>query len=152
MDDLPDVGIFQPSMRYSLKALWSTFGKILKMPRASADLAAVLFQNGSQPLKLEGPDDATDWVASFSGLNTRWETIGMLFVSFCYSLLSFPEKEAFAIFGERARDTQALIAEMKGCVEACIELCRSSLNILVCNLLYENMLLETVTHGDASKF
>jgi hypothetical protein len=88
----------------------------------------------------------------FAGCNTRWETIGTLFIAFTYALLSFPEAEILACFGRKENERQALIAEMKGCVEACIELCRSSLNTLVCHVLYKNMLLETIIRGDASRF
>lgn len=155
MTNLAEMGFHEASIRVSLEALWSTFGKLLSDPRSSTDLhslAKTIFRNASVPLKLEGPEDAIEWIATFSGPNTRWETLGMLFLAFSYALLSLPENEMSKLFGERAENKQELIAEMKDCVEACIELCRSSLNTLVCNLLYTNMLLETVLRGDASKF
>ena len=155
MANLAEVGFDQASIRVSLGALWSTFCKLLRNPRSSTDLhslAKTIFQNASTPLKLEGPEDAIEWITTFSGPKTRWEALGILFLAFGYALLSLPEKDILKTFGERAEDRQELIAEMKRCVEDCIELCRSSLNTLVCNLRYKNMLLETVPRGDASKF
>jgi hypothetical protein len=95
-------------------------------------VASVILRNGSVPLK--GKDDATEWIQSFSGTNTRWETIGIMFVAFAYVILSLPDKDIRAVFQERAKERSVLVAEMKGCIEACIELCRSLLNTLVCNL------------------
>jgi hypothetical protein len=149
-----EMSFHQPSVKYSLVALWSTFRNHLQK-RTSTELqsvASVLFRNTSRPLKLEGLDGPMQWTEAFSGSNTRWETIGILFITFAYALLCCPDEDLFSCFGRKADERQALIAEMKGCIEACIELCRSSLNTLVCHLLYKNMLLETVLRGDASKF
>jgi hypothetical protein len=57
-----------------------------------------------------------------------------MFVAFAYAILSLPDKDIRAVFQERAKERSVLVAEMKGCIEACMELCRSLLNTLVCNL------------------
>lgn len=148
-----EVSFHEPSVKYCLAALWSTFGNQLRKrtPSELQDLASVLFRNTSRPLKLEGLDGPMQWTEAFAGSNTRWETVGVLFIVFAYALLSCPDEDVFACFGRKAEKRQTLIAEMKGGIEACIELCRGSLNTLVCHLLYKNVLLETVLRGDASK-
>ena len=149
-----EVSFHKPSLQFSLKAFWKTFGYKLGIPNTKPSnleaVASAIFQNESSPLK--GSDNPEEWMSLFSGSNTRWETLGILFVVFAYTLLSMPEEDISVVFGAKAKERSVLIAEMKGCVEACIELCRSFLNVLVCNLLYKNMLLETVLRGDASIF
>jgi hypothetical protein len=136
-----------------LKALWLTYGYLLRGQRNPVDLEIIakdVLRN--QNIPLTQIDDPMEWIASFSGTNTRWEVIGLLFIAFAYALLSWPEKDLPLTFGEKCGDRNDLVAEMKNSIEACIELCRNSLNNLVCNLLYWNVLLETVLSGDSSKF
>ncbi|CZR70092.1 uncharacterized protein PAC_19993 [Phialocephala subalpina] len=151
LDNVVVVGAHKLSRRLTLKALWLSYGHLLRGQRNKVDLEIVvkeLLRNESIPLKQI--DDPMEWIASFSGANTRWEVIGLLFSAFAYALLSWPEKHLPLTFGEKGGDRNALVAEMKSCIDACIELCRDSLNSLVCNLLYWNVLLETVLSGDSS--
>lgn len=97
-------------------------------------------------------DDPVEWISSFSGTNTRWETVGILFYAFACALLSLPEEEIHRVFREKGEEKNVMVAKIKGCIEGCVELCRGFLNPLVCNLLYKDMLLETVLRGDASKY
>ena len=151
LDSMLVVGAHKLSLRMTLKALWSTYGHLLWGPRTVADLEIIareILRNGSVPLKQI--EDPMEWIESFSGANTRWEVIGLLFVAFGYALLSLPESHLALILGRKG-DRNTLVAEMKICIETCIELCRNSLNNVVCNLLYWNVLLETVLSGDSSK-
>jgi hypothetical protein len=153
LDNVVVVGAHKLSRRLTLKALWESYGNLLRGQRNAADLEIIakdFLRNESIPLKQI--DDPMEWIASFSGTNTRWEVIGLLLITFAYAVLSWPEKDLSLTFGEKGRDRNALVAEMKNSIEACIELCRNSLNNLVCNLLYWNVLLETVLSGDHSKY
>jgi Fungal Zn(2)-Cys(6) binuclear cluster domain len=152
LDNVVVVGVHKLSRRMTLKALWLAYGHLLRGQRNAVELEVIardVLRNGRVSLKQV--DDPLEWIASFSGANTRWEVIGLLFVAFAYALLSLPENELSLILREKGRDRNALVAEMKSCIEACVELCRNSLNNLVCNLLYFNMLLETILSGDSSK-
>jgi hypothetical protein len=153
LDNVVVVGAHKPSRRLTLKALWLSYGHLLRGQRNAANLETIakdVLRNQSIPLKQI--DDPMEWIASFSGANTRWEVIGLIFTAFAYAILSWPEKDLSLTFGEKGGDRNALVAEMKSCIEACIELCRNSLNNLVCNFLYWNVLLETVLSGDSSKY
>ena len=151
LEDLVVVGAHKLSRRLTLKALWTSYGHLLRGERSRGNLeimAREILRNGRIPLK--SIDDPMEWIASFSGRNTRWEVIGLLFIAFDYTLLSCPN--ACVLLGIRGEDVNTHIAEMKTCIEACIELCKDSLNSVVCNLLYWNVLLETVLNGDSSEF
>jgi hypothetical protein len=153
LDNVVVVGAHKLSRRLTLKELWLSYGNLLRGQRNAGDLEIIaknILRNESIPLKQI--DDPMEWIASFSGTNTRWEVIGLLLTAFAYAVLSWPEKDLLLTFGEKGGDRNALVAEMKNSIEACIELCRNSLNNLVCNLLYWNVLLETVLSGDHSKF
>lgn len=153
LDNIVVVGAHKLSRRLTLKALWLSYGNLLRGQRNKVDLEIVakdFLRNESIPLKQI--DDPMEWIASFSGANTRWEVIGLLFTAFAYAVLSWPESHVSLTFGEKGGDRNALVAEMKSCIDACIELSRDSLNNLVCDLLYWNVLLETVLSGDSSKF
>ena len=88
-------------MKHCLSALWSTFGENLRSPKCDLKCVAhVIFCNSSQPVKLD--DEAGVWLEPFSGINTRWETLGTLFVTFAYALLSVSDKDVVAYFGRKA--------------------------------------------------
>jgi hypothetical protein len=99
------------------------------------------------------PDDACGWVRSFSGRQTRWQSLGILYVAFAYGLLSLPAATIIPFDqGVPKRDRKELLQVFKECIEACIELSRLSLNPVVCFLLYKNLVLETVIKGDSSVY
>lgn len=151
LDTVVVVASHKLTRRLTLKAFWHSYGHLLQNQRNKGDLeniARELFHNGS--ISLKQIDDPMEWIASFSGTNTRWEVLGLLFVAFAYAILSGPEHILNAGFGVKNVDRDGLVGQMKKCVERCIELCRGSLNLLVCNLLYWNALLETVLSGDSS--
>lgn len=143
------VGFHKPSTRSSLQLFWSTFGSELCEPRKIPNLeriGSLINRNGK--VLLERPDDAIEWVAAFSGPKTRWETLGILFVAFCYTCISVPENELDLLHGGSKVERKTLVEELTQCVEACIELSRHSLNNLTCTLLYRHMLLKSVLEGD----
>lgn len=145
-------GFPKPCIKISMQQFWATFGSRFREPRKVTDLEMTAMQisrNGSRPV--ERPDDATEWVAAFSGANTRWETLGILFVGFAVACIAIPEPELRMLCGGPDVNRPKLIAEMKECAEACIELSRHSLNNVVCNLLYKHTMLETVIAGDTGR-
>jgi len=150
--NLAEIGfLHKPSTKLSLDSFWSTYGELLLARKVEGleMIATSITRNGKRVLI--HPDDATEWNAHFSGENMRWETIGLLFVGFGLAALSIPEQELSMLYGGKAIDRNKFMKDMKGCVEVCVDLCRHSLNGLVCNLQYKNLIFESVLKGDSSK-
>jgi len=147
-----EMGFPKPTTRRILESLYKTHQTHLKLPRLTRGLERMsmdITRNCIEPLHM--PDDAEEWMSSFTGPNTRWEAIGILFSSLAYGLMSVTEKEFRGLcdpISKKEKNTS--IQEFKECVMWCIELCRQSLNPLVCTLLYRHLLLETVINGDSS--
>jgi Fungal Zn(2)-Cys(6) binuclear cluster domain len=149
-----EVGFHKPSVVHCFESMWSTYGECLQLPRRLEGLESMakeIFRNGN--VELKPLDDTAEWMASYSGSNTRWETVGIIFIAFGYGVLSLPEIQLAPIIKAGAKkDRKSFLTEIKECVEICVGLCRHSLNNIVCNLLYKNLLFETVLYGDSSKF
>jgi hypothetical protein len=154
LSNCSEVGFHKPSVVHCLESMWSTYGECLQLPRRLEGLESMakeIFRNGN--VELKPLDDTAEWMASYSGSNTRWETVGIIFIAFGYGVLSLPEIQLAPIIKAGAKkDRMSFLTEIKECVEICVGLCRHSLNNIVCNLLYKNLLLETVLYGDSSKF
>jgi hypothetical protein len=147
------VGFHKPSIKHILNAFCVDFGPVLEEPTPEnlERVAIDIMKNGQVSLSM--PDDACGWVRSFSGRQTRWESLGILYVAFAYGLLSLPEATIIPFDqGLPKRDRKELLQVFKECIEACIELSRLSLNPVVCFLLYKNLVLETVIKGDSSVY
>jgi hypothetical protein len=152
LESYTQMGFHKPTIYVSLQAFWDTFGSLLDEPRKvenMENIATVLSFNGRK--SIERPDDPRDWVAVFTGPKTRWETLGTLFVGFGYACISLPDSDLKVMTGGAAVNRANLLAEMKECVEACVELCRYSLDNVVCSLLYRHMLFESVVSGDTGE-
>jgi hypothetical protein len=149
LDSYVEVGFHKPSIHTSLKRFWDTFGNQLSEPRKFGDLEKTskrITTNGRTPLASN--DDANTWVSSFTGANTRWEMLGILYIGFCVACISMHPREFNRLCGSKAQNKSQMIGEMKECVEGCIELSKHSLNNLVCNLLFKHMMLDSVIVGD----
>jgi hypothetical protein len=130
-----------------------TFGASLKLPHIDyklEDISRQIIETGQA--YCPDPDDATEWVASMSGSHIRWEIIGLFYIAFAYAIIALSASE-YALIDERlARKDPKIccVREMKISIEKCMELSRHSLQPMFCNLLYKNLLLETVLEGDSS--
>jgi hypothetical protein len=147
------VGFHKPSIKHILNAFCVDFGHVLEEPTSEnlERVARDIMKNGQVSLSM--PDDACGWLRSFSGRQTRWESLGILYVAFAYGLLSLPTATIIPFDqGVPKRDRKELLQVFKECIEACIELSRLSLNPVVCFLLYKNLVLETVIKGDSSVY
>lgn len=113
-------------------------------------IAREITKNTHTPLS--GPDAADEWEVLFSE-NIRWEAVGILYCALCFGTLSLGDKDPlFSSEGGLKMDRMKFVRVMKGCIESCISICRNSpnsLNVLLCSLLYKNLLLETVIEGDS---
>lgn len=138
-------------------SLWQTFSADLEQPRSHSsllDAARTLYHNTAQPLN-EGKGDWNDWLASFSGRNLRWESVGILFAHWTVGAMQMPDDSDF--FLRQEDTTQArkddMVSMYLDCTNLCIDLCRSakSGNTLLTYLLLKSAHLTSVRYGDASK-
>ncbi|KAE9370015.1 hypothetical protein N431DRAFT_344468 [Stipitochalara longipes BDJ] len=149
-----EVGFLKPTIQILLDSLFDTYGSYLKQQREDYQLEKVseaITRKSIECLVL--PDSAPGWMEAFSGTNTRWESMGIILVAIANGILAVPDRD-FTFLGLASSFTEkkkAVLAIKEG-VELCLELCRHNLNTLVCHLLYKNLLLETVLHGDSSKW
>lgn len=154
LDGPGDVGFLKPAIPNVLDKLFSTYQDNLREPRKEYELekmSEAITRSSATVLVL--PNDGAGWMAAFSGPNTRWESMGILLNSIAYGLLAVPDRDfgSVGLSSAYSEKKKAVLAIKEG-IERCLELCRHSLNTLVCNLLYKNLLLETVLHGDSSMF
>jgi hypothetical protein len=79
--------------------------------------------------------------------------MGILLTAIAHGVLAVPDREYWfpglsKVYPEKKR----VVLAIKEAIEGCLELCKHSLNTLVCNLVYKNFLLEKVLHGNSSKW
>jgi hypothetical protein len=148
-----EVGFLKPSIKNVLNSLFATYQPYLREPREDSELEKLseVITRSSTVLFIP-PEDAVGWMGSFAGPNTRWESVGILLSALAYGLLSVPDRE-FGFLGVSLvySDNKKGVLALKEAIEWCLELCKHSLNTLMCSLLYKNLLLETVLYGDSSK-
>ncbi|KAM6481812.1 hypothetical protein HDV62DRAFT_363264 [Trichoderma sp. SZMC 28011] len=105
-------------------------------------VALAIFSNTSQKFPDSQWDRPEEWYASFSGPNTRWELVGLLFSSWALSALQNKED----IDGYRPR---VLALKFFGIMESCITFCQDikAHNVLFLYLLYRTSIVSSILHG-----
>lgn len=125
----------RPTTVHIASSIWSTFGQYLEEPRHLHGLELVvqeIIHNSSKPL--EEPDDYHEWIAAFSGPTLRWEALGIVLISMAHSCMCLAEiVETTRLQVGTRRPTKDFSIELKGCVEAIIDILRKneSINPLV---------------------
>ncbi|KAJ6786488.1 hypothetical protein PWT90_06893 [Aphanocladium album] len=139
--------------RWLLDSLWETFGDILEGDRTDKSLSAMakrLCLNTTSVLR-EDHTDPKEWFKEFSGLNMRWECIGILFAYWSSGLLSLP-REAFknSCKALNDMDRRTALDFYKELVADCANLCWNvgNGNTLLCFLLFKRSLLQSNIGGD----
>jgi hypothetical protein len=148
-----EVDFLKPSMKNVLDSLFATYQPYLREPRNDSELEKLSeVITRSSAVLFVPPEDAIGWMGSFAGPNTRWESVGILLNALAHGLLSLPDREfGFLEVSLVYSDKKKGVLALKESIEWCLELCKHSLNTLMCSLLYNNLLLETVLYGDSSK-
>ncbi|KAM0246879.1 hypothetical protein ACHAQJ_010060 [Trichoderma viride] len=134
-------------------SLWVTLGHFLEGERnneAMSQLALLLFQNSSRPLK-EDFADPDQWFEAFSGVNFRWEGLGTLFGFWTFGATSLTENgtvEQRKHVGSYNR--RNLMQTYKNATTKCVDLCRltSSNNTMMVHLLHMHSLAASLITGD----
>jgi hypothetical protein len=136
-------------------SIWPTLGRVLERRDGQEleALAQLICRNtNSEPHE---EDDPVKWMESFSGINLRWEALGILFTYWSFGALSSTENDSiFSSSGGNKRQRRDVMIELKECAASCISFCSHTDdgNPLLVYLLYKHSLLETMISGDASKF
>ncbi|QYS95345.1 Zn(2)-C6 fungal-type domain-containing protein [Trichoderma simmonsii] len=105
-------------------------------------VALTIFSNTTQKFPDSQWDRPEEWYTSFSGPNTRWELIGLLFSSWTLSALQNKED----IDGYRPR---VLALKFFGIMESCITFCQDikAHNVLFLYLLYRTSIVSSILQG-----
>ncbi|KAL6896507.1 hypothetical protein GGI43DRAFT_411333 [Trichoderma evansii] len=135
-------------------SLWVTLGHFLDGERSNealSQLALLLFQNSSRPLK-EDVADPDQWYEAFSGANFRWEGLGIMFASWTFGATTLSEnsnsEQRKQLGGNYNR--RILMQTYKNSTTKCVDLCRSTScnNTMMVFLLHVNSLTASVITGD----
>jgi hypothetical protein len=137
-------------------SLWKTLGHFLEGERSNealSQMALLLFQNSSKPLR-EDFTDPEEWYEAFSGINFRWESIGILFGYWTFgatSLLENGNVEQCKSLGDHNR--RKLMQMYKGGTTKCLDLCRlaNSNNTMMVFLIHMSSLTASLITGDTGK-
>ncbi|TLS20955.1 uncharacterized protein PpBr36_10798 [Pyricularia pennisetigena] len=127
---------------------------------STADLRAMaefIFANTATALK-EDVDDPAAWMASFSGRNMRWESVGEVFGIFAFGALELNasnnwEQIRASVAGTafEGKEGRALAIGWKDCAAKCAEFCRGEQpSSLLVSLYHKNIVLESMDSGDTS--
>ncbi|GLB09920.1 hypothetical protein AtubIFM57258_005852 [Aspergillus tubingensis] len=152
----PNDGWVRLAGHHSSDRMWDAFRPALRR-RSEVDMletAAILTRNSKTPLQKK--QDPHAWLASFTGTQMRWETLGILYTYWaCGAISSSSESQAVAEYCQAhssVTNAKQLMAHFKRCASLCIDLCKqlSSVNLLFVYLLYKHNILEGILSGDES--
>ncbi|TGO55360.1 hypothetical protein BCON_0093g00330 [Botryotinia convoluta] len=84
----------KPTILHCMKSSWFTFGQSLRHPRRPERLKEVVYLL-SKNTSTEFPeaDDGDAWLSSISGMNFRWEILGILFCVLGHQAAGMRDKE-----------------------------------------------------------
>ncbi|KLU89874.1 hypothetical protein, variant [Magnaporthiopsis poae ATCC 64411] len=149
----PMDGWVRPAMGHIIASIWDTFGDYLasRSRKSLAALAEIICANSSIPLN-EEIHEPKDWLASFSGRNLRWESLGIAFIVYAFGALEYTPAEYAAhtrLGGADAVDPRQLMLVYKECAIKCGEFCKENgANSLLLCLSYKNGALESMVSSD----
>lgn len=152
----PMDGWVRPAMGHIVASIWDTFGDYLagRSRKSLAALAEVICANSSIPLD-EEIHEPQDWLASFSGRNLRWESLGIAFIVYAIGALEYTPAEYAAhtrLEGADAVDPRQLMLVYKECAIKCGEFCKENgANSLLLCLSYKNGALESMVSSDTGR-
>ncbi|KAI0460604.1 hypothetical protein F5B21DRAFT_510811 [Xylaria acuta] len=134
-----------------LVSFYEAFGHYFGPQRSDKsleELAVVFSRNTTLPFSDEDDITPSKWIAQFSGQHTRWETLGLLFGFWDFSVNSITIKKSLTQ-DEYGRPSQVT----KKCVDYCVDLCHqfSTTNSMLLLLSYRRLIIETVLFGELGR-
>lgn len=136
-------------------SIWPIFGRVLAKRDAQEIEALVQLICENTNSEPRDEDDPAKWFESFSGLNIRWEALGILFTYWSFGAVSSTDNDSiFSPANGNGKERRDVMVELKECAASCIAFCSRTDhgNPLLVYLLYKHSLLETMISGDASEF
>ncbi|KAI0148657.1 hypothetical protein GGR57DRAFT_505123 [Xylariaceae sp. FL1272] len=134
-----------------LDSLYATFGHYFGPQRSDAslqELARIISRNTALPFSDEDDITPSEWKAQFSGANTRWETLGLFFAFWDFTVKSVSLEKSLTQdeYGRPSRIT-------KDAVDFCVELCNefSPANSMFLFLSFRRLVVETQINGDINR-
>lgn len=127
---------------------WKTLSKCMSGAANVSELHKTvnnICSNTDRPLpEKDNSSSSSQWLASFSGQNTRWESIAIIFIYLALGTMAsgVPSKEA-----------RKFLVTCKECCTSCISLAisRGNANTLLIYAIYKRSTIEAYIYGDASK-
>jgi hypothetical protein len=133
-----------------LESFYETFGHYFGPRRSESsleELATILSRNTTLPFSDDDDILPSRWISQFSGPHARWETLGLLFAFWDFSVDSTTKRKS-ATQDEYGRPSQVTKASLDFCVDLCQEF--SPANSMLLFLSYRRLVMETVLNGDIS--
>ena len=121
------------------------------------DLAHLLIGNGQTPLN-ENIDDLNEWIASFTGSNLRWESLGIVFCYWAFGSFNYsgPKDIHDNLNGlwQDGLQRRSRVAKFKEGAAACLKLADPlrNVNMLMVYLQFRHCVLESTISGDVSMY
>jgi hypothetical protein len=135
----------------TLDSFYDTFGYFLGHDRTDAGLGEIakrMCYNTSQPLS-EDEEEPERWWQQFSGMNFRWEALGIIFTYW-----AFGTNVSTPLRAELLRDPRYKfhMTDYLEAVNLCVDVCRSLTNgnSFLLFFLLRRGILESMRSGDAS--
>ncbi|KAM0571309.1 hypothetical protein ACHAP9_003410 [Verticillium nonalfalfae] len=149
-------GWTQPVALKTLNALYKAYGEYFDDSRDDVKLtklAHIICENTRRPFS-ENERDPVKWAAQFSGHNTRWETLGVLFTYWRMGAIVHDyTQQPFGPVGSMSCGFTRKHEMHQQCLKNCAELARAhseSGNTMLLYVFFKRMILESVSAGDAS--
>lgn len=113
-----------PVMKEWLRQLWLFHAETLSSqdPTKIRKLSERIWRNTLTPLDVDGNTTPREWIRLGTGLNLRWEVLGLVAVCIGNAMLEAPPTDP--IFAENMVSRTCLLAKVKEISEECLIFCR----------------------------
>lgn len=116
--------VISPIMKEWLHQLWLFHEDTLTSqdPIKIRKLSERIWRNTLSPLEFDGSTTAKEWARLGSGLNLRWEVLGLISLSMGFAVIEAPPTDP--IFLESKVSRSCVLGQMKQISEKCLIFCR----------------------------
>lgn len=125
------------------------------------DFALGIFQNSSRPMPRTKTMTIDEYIASFTGRNTRWETIALILATAGCGLFLVTEQDPVFTEFRMSGDTQSnadlkekLVLQISDATTNCLMFCdhAASSNEILAYAQHADVIMKTQQYGDSSEF
>lgn len=125
------------------------------------DFALQIFHNTSRPMPRAKRMTVDEYIATFTGRNTRWETIALILATAGCCLFSVPEQDPVFADLRTHGDTKSnaevkekLVLQISDATTNCLMFCdhAASSNEILAYAQHSDVIMKTQQYGDSSEF